>query len=390
MARGVLIFRNEMESKTVGIIGAGQLGMMLAEEIHRAGCRVCTLDPSADAPAVQLSDRHIVAAYDDPKALEELCSASDVITYEFENIPASAIEPLVSKYNIKQGFRPLADSQNRVREKTNARLNGLPVARFWGINNEQDLRDALAQSGYPAIFKSATLGYDGHGQVKVSSPEDISRCLEIIDYCRNYSHLCTTGDLAILEEFVCFDYEVSVIMVSDGKDVVSFPIGRNIHSGGILDLCIVPAQMSSALQQRIIQASRSFMLSCGYEGILTIEYFVKGDEFYFNEMAPRPHNSGHYTIEGCTTNQYRELARYLLGQPLEQPVLKSPTIMKNILGEDLCAARLMAEQGLPEGVYFHDYLKSESRPKRKMGHITFTDTTIEEYDKLYRSRFVNK
>lgn len=376
--------------ESVGIIGAGQLGMMLADEVHKAGCRVYTLDPAGDAPAAAVSDFHITAAYDDRQALERLCSMSDVVTYEFENIPAAALEPLASKYNIKQGFRPLADSQNRVVEKTNARLHGLPVARFAGASSAQELEEAFRTIGFPCVFKTATLGYDGHGQVVVRSAEDASRCFGILEGCRS-SALASTGPLAIVEELVRFDFEASVIMVRDSSGkTVHFPVGRNIHSGGILDLCVVPAQISAALRDRMISASEAFMASCGYEGILTIEYFVRGDEFFFNEMAPRPHNSGHYTIEGCTTSQYRELASYLTGRPLRQPELVAPTIMKNILGEDYGEALKMASEELPEGVYVHLYGKSESRPKRKMGHITFVGMDLEQYDRQYRKRFVNK
>jgi len=184
--------------------------------------------------------------------------------------------------------------------------------------------------------------------------------------------------------------------VNDGERIVSFPIGQNIHRDGILDLCIVPApRMDDAVRARLVEQSEAFMRRCGYTGILAIEYFVKGGELYFNEMAPRPHNSGHYTIEGCTTNQFRELCRYLLGEPLQEPRLVAPTVMKNILGEDLAAAEAVAAetgaegaQSPEEGVYVHLYGKSVSKPKRKMGHITFVGMTAGEYDARWRGRFV--
>ena len=164
-------------------------------------------------------------------------------------------------------------------------------------------------------------------------------------------------------------------------------MGRNVHRDGILDLCFVPAEMSAELLGRMKRLSAEFMRRCGYEGILAIEYFIRDGEFYFNEMAPRPHNSGHYTIEGCTTNQFRELARYLLGLPLEEPRLVAPTVMKNILGQDLEAAQRIAAED-HDGVYVHIYGKTESRPKRKMGHITFVGMTPERYDREWRDRFV--
>ena len=192
---------------------------------------------------------------------------------------------------------------------------------------------------------------------------------------------------ARLEEFVPFDSEASIVMVSDGRKVVSFPVGRNIHRDGILDLCIVPSGADPQVLARMKAESERFMRDCGYEGILAIEYFIRGDAIYFNEMAPRPHNSGHYTIEGATTNQFRELVRYLVGEPLQEPRLVAPTVMKNILGQDLEAAEKVAAENLP-GVYVHLYGKTESRPKRKMGHITFVGMDAGNYAEEWAERFV--
>mgnify|MGYP000045984100 CR=1 FL=1 len=330
--------------KTIGIIGGGQLGLMIIEQAHLLGARTVCLDPAADAPAFALSDERIVAAYDDPAALEELCRRSDVVTYEFENVPGSVLIPLEKRYNIPQGFRPLYDSQDRLREKENARAGGL--------------------------------GYDGHGQLVLKTEADIEKALPML------------AVPCILEQFVPFDFEASVVLVSDGSRVVTFPIGRNVHRDGILDLCFVPAgEMDDELRGRMAAAGERFMLTCGYRGILAIEFFVKGREFFFNEMAPRPHNSGHYTIEDCTTNQFRELVRFLLGEPLQEPRLVAPTVMKNILGQDLEAAEAIAAENRP-GVHVRLYGKTESRPKRKMGHITFVGMTPAEYGAVWADRFV--
>lgn len=184
-----------------------------------------------------------------------------------------------------------------------------------------------------------------------------------------------------------FDSEASIVMVADGERVVSFPVGRNVHRDGILDLCIVPAEVDSGVLARMKAQSERFMRDCGYRGILAIEYFIKGGEIYFNEMAPRPHNSGHYTIEGATTNQFRELVRYLVGEPLQEPQPVAPTVMKNILGQDLEAAERIAAENLP-GVYVHLYGKTESRPKRKMGHITFVGMDAARFEAEWAGRFV--
>ncbi|MEG2365998.1 MAG: 5-(carboxyamino)imidazole ribonucleotide synthase [Alistipes sp.] len=351
---------------TIGIIGGGQLGLMIVEQAHLLGARTVCLDPAEDAPAFALSDGRVVGAFDDAAALESLCAQSDVVSYEFENVPGNLLVALERKYNIKQGFRPLFDSQDRLREKTNAREHGLLTPRFEAVDDADMLRAAVAKLGFPCVLKTRTLGYDGHGQAVLKSDADVERALPML------------AVPCILEEFVRFDFEASVVVVADAEQVICFPIGQNIHRDGILDLCIVPAPITEVLHRRMEALSKRFMRDCGYQGILAIEYFVKGEEIYFNEMAPRPHNSGHYTIEGCTTNQYRELVHFLLGQPLEEPRLIAPTMMKNILGQDLTAAEQVAAEAR-ERVYVHLYGKTESRPKRKMGHITFVGMDAAHY-----------
>ena len=374
--RGEMVTTKSPEKmKTIGIIGGGQLGLMIAEQAHVLGVRAVALDPAPDAPAFRVCDDHIVAAYDDAAALERLCRMSDVVTYEFENVPGEILIPLCGKYNIPQGYKPLYDSQDRLREKTNARNHGLQTPGFAAADDETSLRAAVRELGLPAVLKTRTLGYDGHGQLVLRSEADIERALPLL------SVPC------ILEEFIPFDSEASIVMVADKEHVVSFPVGRNIHRDGILDLSIVPAAADAEVLARMKAQSERFMRECGYEGILAIEYFIRGGEIYFNEMAPRPHNSGHYTIEGCTTNQFRELVRYLIGEPLQEPRLVAPTVMKNILGQDLEAARAVEREGRPD-TYVHIYGKTESRPKRKMGHITFVGITGEEYERQWAGRFV--
>ena len=328
-------------AKTIGIIGGGQLGLMIVEQAHLLGARTLCLDPAPDAPAFALSDGHIVAAYDDAAALEELCRRSDVVTYEFENVPGSVLIPLEKKYNIPQGFRPLYDSQDRLREKDNARANGLRTPLYAAVDDEASLRAALAEIGFPAVLKTRTLGYDGHGQLVLKDEADVPRALPML------SVPC------ILEAFVPFDFEASIVMVSNGERVIHFPIGRNVHRDGILDLCFVPAEgMDDGLRSRMAAAGER-----------------------------------HYTIEGCTTNQFRELVRFLLGEPLQEPQLVAPTVMKNILGQDLEAAERIAAENRP-GVHVHLYGKTESRPKRKMGHITFVGMDAGEYGAAWADRFV--
>lgn len=406
-------------AKKIGIIGGGQLGLMIAEEAHRQGALVYALDPAPDAPAFAECDGHIVAAYDDLGALEQLGDMTDVLTYEFENVPGDILRHLEGKYNIPQGIAPLFDSQDRLREKNNAKRHGLPVPDYVPLpacssdedcaevpceltdgQRREELSEAVKKVGMPCVLKTRRLGYDGHGQAVIREEKDIEKAAELL-------HVP-----CILEAFVPFDYECSAIMVRDGQKTIHFPIGRNIHKGGILDLCIVPA--GTALEPEIVDACEKFMEGCDYKGILAIELFIKGNDFVFNEMAPRPHNSGHYTIEGCTSSQYTELCHFLLGKTLEQPELVAPTVMKNILGQDLEAAWKIIDTAHAEhwqnpaavpvsntakggkaycgeagkGVFVHIYGKTESRPKRKMAHITYVPMTQELFEKNWESKFV--
>lgn len=406
-------------AKKIGIIGGGQLGLMIAEEAHRQGALVYALDPAPDAPAFAECDGHIVAAYDDLGALEQLGDMTDVLTYEFENVPGDILRHLEGKYNIPQGIAPLFDSQDRLREKNNAKRHGLPVPDYVPLpacssdedcaevpceltdgQRREELSEAVNKVGIPCVLKTRRLGYDGHGQAVIREEKDIEKAAELL-------HVP-----CILEAFVPFDYECSVIMVRDGQKTIHFPIGRNIHKGGILDLCIVPA--GTELEPKIVDACEKFMEGCDYKGILAIELFIKGNDFVFNEMAPRPHNSGHYTIEGCTSSQYTELCHFLLGKTLEQPELVAPTVMKNILGQDLEAAWKIIDTAhaahwqnpaaVPvsntakggkaycgeagAGVFVHIYGKTESRPKRKMAHITYVPMTQELFEKNWESKFV--
>lgn len=363
-------------AKRIGIVGGGQLGLMIAEAAKEMGVKCVVLDPAKDAPAFAVCDKKIVAAYDDVEALTKLCESSDVVTYEFENIPAEVLEPLCAKYNIKQGCAPLLDSQDRLREKLGAKMSGLKTPNFAAVNNEGMLKVAIGMIGLPAVLKTRRMGYDGKGQVVIKNEDDIEEALELL------SVPC------ILEEFVDFDFEVSTVIVRSESGHTLFPIGRNIHRRGVLDLCIVPAEISKELHNMIENQSVEFMAKRGYYGILAIEYFVKGSKVIFNEMAPRPHNSGHYTIEGSTSSQFSELVRFLLDEPLKGAELNGGhVVMKNILGEDYAEALKVAEES-HEGVYAHIYGKSECKAGRKMAHITYVGMSEDEYRKEWATRFV--
>lgn len=356
-----------MKSKTIGIIGGGQLGLMLIEEIHKLGHLAICLDPNMDACAFKLSDDYICADFSDIEALNLLCEKSDVVTYEFENVNGDILKDLALKYNLKQGYNQLLDSQDRLIEKNNAINNGFRTAKFIAVKDKKEIEEALNSLTFPCIYKTRKFGYDGHGQVVLNNVQDISKLEKYF------------GIDAIIEEFVDFDFEVSVILVRAENQVINFPIIRNIHKNNILNISYIPANISENVETSIINLSKKFMFDNNYFGILTIEFFVKEDLFYFNEMAPRPHNSGHLTIEGCNTNQFRELAMYLLDLDLTTPLMNKPTLMKNLLGKDILEDRKYLDFS---DKFFHIYGKKDLKDLRKMGHVTFYNTTIEQFKEV--------
>lgn len=317
----------KLNSKTVGIIGGGQLGMMLAESLKKLGAKVISLDPNSECSITHVCDSFICAPYDDLEALERLCASCDVVTYEFENIKGSDLKLLNEKYNIKQGIKSLVDSQDRLIEKDNANKHGLKTVKYFKCNTEEDLNNAIDSLGLPCVYKTRREGYDGHGQVVIKTIEDKEKVKPYL------------GLDGIVEEYLKFDYEASVIMIGEGNKIVALPVGHNIHKDGILDICEVPFNIP-------------------------------------NEMAPRPHNSGHYSIEALNYSQYDLFARYLLDLDYEEPKIMHKAIMKNILGVDLKNVDYYLK--CPNS-YLHMYYKKDAKPQRKMGHITFLDMTLDEF-----------
>lgn len=349
----------------IGIIGGGQLGMMMVEELRKLNSSSIVLDPNKDCSCSFVSDKIIEGRYDDIEKLEELGRQSHVLSYEFENVPGEALKKLHGQFSIPQGINPLLDSQDRLIEKNNATKHGLRCVPYMDCKDTNDLLKAINTLKFPLIYKTRREGYDGHGQVILKSENDLKKLQPYLGKVDG-----------IIEKKIDFDYESSLILIRDKEKIIHFPMGRNIHKDGILDLTITPYEPLKETEQEIIKKSEEFMISAGYYGILTIEFFIKGKDFFFNEMAPRPHNSGHYTIEGCTTNQFLELDKFLLGIPLEEPRLKSPTIMKNILGRDM--KNLEKYLQIPSR-HLHMYHKKEERPLRKLGHITYENLTYDEY-----------
>lgn len=358
----------------IGIIGGGQLAMMLIEECKKRGIQTACLDESIDAPALKLADTAIVGKFSDAEKIEELCKSCDVVTYEFENINCDVVRDLAEKYNIMQGHRPLYYSKNRITEKTFALENGLVPPKFREVKSFLQLTEAIDYVGIPAVLKTCTMGYDGKGQFVIRCIDDIKKIPQEM------------FNDSVLEQYINFDFETSCIVIRNNKNqTVNLPMGQNIHKNGILDLCILPSKkLSVDMEKKIVKASYEFMEKANFVGIVAIEYFVKGEDFFFNEMAPRPHNSGHYSIEGCDVSQYGSLVDCLCGESLRQPKLLTNTYMKNILGQDIENLKKL-EKGA--NVFAHDYNKLEARENRKMGHVTFTGISEDEFLKINKDVF---
>ncbi len=359
-------------NKTLGIIGAGQLGMMLTEAAKKKGLKTIVLDPNPFSPAFRVADDYINRSFSDLDAVIELCERSDIVTYEFENVDDEIISEVSEKYCIPQGNKPLYYSKNRLREKRLANTCHIPTAPFQSVRRKEDLIKGLKQFGYPCILKTTEDGYDGKGQFLIHSEEDLPGAYEFINiHCMLME--------CILEKVVPFDFEVSTISFRSLDDSFTMlPIVRNIHQNGILNITIAPASLSLIQEKKIKEASRAFMEQNNFYGIMTIEFFVLGDDIYFNEMAPRPHNSGHYSIEACPYSQYDLLIMSLLGEKLPEKIEVTPCIMKNILGKNMWFVEKIKKMNLKD-VYIHMYNKKDVMPNRKMGHITFLGYDLETY-----------
>lgn len=345
----------------VGIIGGGQLGKMLAQVAKRMGHRVIILDPTPECPAAQVSDEQLVAPYTDTEALKTLNEKADVITFEFENMPVDLLESHLDPERFVQGTKALAISQDRLAEKAFLRECGLKTAPYAKIESFEDLKEALEGMGYPAVLKTTRFGYDGKGQIVLESEADLKATKPLID-----------EQTCILEGFVPFEAEASVMVARNPQgEMTTLPIGENRHVNNILHASLVPAALPEATQDKMIQEAKTLCEALDYVGILGIEYFVCQDEVLVNEIAPRPHNSGHYSIEACDFSQFNLHMRGVLNLPLPEDVqLLKPAVMVNILGQHLAACRKLENDPAFVRAQFHDYGKAEARVDRKMGHIT--------------------
>ncbi|MCD3376936.1 5-(carboxyamino)imidazole ribonucleotide synthase [Streptococcus equi] len=354
-------------TKTIGIIGGGQLGQMMAISAIYMGHKVITLDPAADCPASRVSEV-IVAPYSDVEALRQLTERCDILTYEFENVDADALDTVVKEEQLPQGTELLRISQNRIFEKDFlANKASAAVAPYKVVTSSLDLENLDFSKKY--VLKTATGGYDGHGQVVIRSEADLEEA----------NKLANTAE-CVLEEFVSFDREISVIVSGNGTDVTVFPVQENIHRNNILSKTIVPARISEAVSAKSQAMAVKIAEQLNLFGTLCVEMFVAGDEILVNEIAPRPHNSGHYSIEACDFSQFDTHILGVLGQPLSAIKLHAPAVMLNVLGQHMEQAQAYITEN--PSAHLHLYGKIEAKHNRKMGHVTVLGEDAESVEEF--------
>ncbi|MBN6187717.1 5-(carboxyamino)imidazole ribonucleotide synthase [Aneurinibacillus sp. BA2021] len=354
---------------TIGVLGGGQLGRMMALAGRASGYRFATLDPTEDCPCAQVSDTHIATGYDDVEGALKLAQTSDVITYEFENVDANVAAVLEEKSYVPQGSELLRITQNRIREKSTLASFGIPVAPFRVVESEEDAEAAVRELGLPAVMKTATGGYDGKGQYVIRKQEEAAAA---------YGELSQAGTELIIEQFIPFTKEISVVAArSVSGEVRTFPVAENEHRDNILHLSIVPARIEQTVADHAEALARSIAEKLEVVGLIAVEMFVTGEgRVLVNELAPRPHNSGHYTMDACVTSQFEQHIRAICDLPLGDTALLSPVVMVNILGEHLAPVLDKIEK-LPRSAKLHLYGKKDSKPKRKMGHINVLAESVE-------------
>jgi 5-(carboxyamino)imidazole ribonucleotide synthase len=359
---------------SLGVLGGGQLGRMFTLAAKVMGYQVVVLDPDPASPAGQIADVHLKADYRDAVALLRMGSLCDAVTTEFENVPAASLEMLAKHCLVAPSPQAMAVAQDRLAEKMRAREFGCATAPFANIENEGDLVHAWTLIGAPALLKTRRLGYDGKGQARVNSLDEL------------VAAFAELGNVpCLLEGFLPLEREVSVVLARNQADEIAFfPLAENQHRDGILDISIVPARVPEKLADDARRMAAGLAHGLDYVGVMAVEFFILRGEantpgrIVFNEMAPRPHNSGHYTLDACATDQFQQQVRALCGLPLGDPRLLSPVVMVNLLG-DVWTPQPDWEKLLRHpGVQLHLYGKAEARPGRKMGHYNCLAATLDE------------
>ncbi len=366
-----------LPNRTIGVFGSGQLGRMFTIEARKLGYRVHTFSPDTDTPTGQVADIETSAAYDDLDAVKGFAEKVDVITFEFENVPSAAVEAAAEFAEVHPRGQILHTTQNRLREKIFLSTNGFPVTPFRRVKMIGDLFRAADEVGLPAVLKTAGFGYDGKGQAKIRSKEEIER-----------AYAAMNGQDAVLEGFVDFAKEVSVVCARDQRgEFAHYGVIENEHADHILDVSFAPATVPAEVYVEAIEIARSIAETLEYVGTLCIEYFLTNDgRLLVNELAPRPHNSGHLTFDACITSQFEQQVRAVCGLPLGSTEFYRPAAMANLLG-DLWPERepnWVAALCDP-AVKLHLYGKGEAKPGRKMGHLTAVADSGEQAAAIVRA-----
>jgi len=362
---------------TLGLLGGGQLGRMFTVAARTMGYEVMVLDPDVDSPAATFASEHLCAAYDDKDALAHLARKCAAVTTEFENVPASSLQAIAEHIPVRPSATVISIARDRILEKKAIRDIGLDTVDYYVINSESDLEKAINKIPFPAILKTATLGYDGKGQIAMSNSSELMPAFQQLG-----------AKPCVLEQRIDLACEISVVLArSVCGHIETFTVVENRHEKGILDISIVPARIKPEVSSNAEKMARMLADELDYCGVLAVEFFVdKNNNLMINEMAPRPHNSGHYTLDACLTDQFQQQVRTLCGYKPGKTNLTSSAVMVNILGDAW-------QQGIPAwdellnnpGVFLHLYGKKEPRTGRKMGHFTCVGSDLDELLKLVNS-----
>lgn len=359
-----------MPGAMLGLLGGGQLGRMFTMAAQSMGYRVTVLDPAQDSPAGNIAERHLCADYHDPAALRELSATCAGVTTEFENVPAEALRFLEQRCVVSPHARSVAIAQNRMLEKQFLAANGFSVAPFMVIRNSSDLSAEIDAVFFPGILKLSQFGYDGKGQVRIDAPHELTDAFASLQQ-----------QPCVLEQLLPLACEISVIIARGFDDEISlFPVAENQHAQGILDMSIVPARIPEEIAQQARKMATEVAIKLDYRGVLCIEFFVLADgRLLINEIAPRPHNSGHYTLDACITSQFEQQVRILCSLPQGGTALLTPAVMVNVLGDLWQAGEPDWRKVLKHSAAkLHLYGKREAKPGRKMGHFTLLADTVEQ------------
>lgn len=350
-----------LPGSTLGMLGGGQLGRMFTIAARTMGYDVIVLDPDKNSPAGKLASTHICADYADQAALDQITKHCDAVTTEFENVPAATLESLAATCPVRPGAQAVTITQDRIHEKNFLNDNGFPTAPFAVIHSLDDLKTNIEKIDTPSILKVSRFGYDGKGQFSIKDINDVEKGWETLN-----------GEACVLEQRMPLDIEVSVVLARglDGE-VVTYPVSENIHEDGILDVSVVPARINKASTEKVLDMAKQIAIALDYVGIMAVEFFISNGELLVNEIAPRPHNSGHYTLDACITDQFEQQVRAVCGLPLGDTTLLSPVVMINMLGDLWHGGHAPKWQKLLDhpNVKLHLYGKHEARPGRKMGHF---------------------